>query len=55
MTVAAVFIVLLRRGSFKNMIANTVQTVAYKNGVIFVPSFVFIGLFLRPRCFRKEA
>ena len=27
----------------------------YKNGVIFVPSFVFIGLFLRPRCFRKEA
>ena len=27
----------------------------YKNGVIFVPSFVFIGLFLRRRCFRKEA
>ena len=27
----------------------------YKNGVIFAPSFVFIGLFLRPRCFRKEA
>ena len=27
----------------------------YKNGVIFVPSFVFIGLFLRPCCFRKEA
>ena len=27
----------------------------YKNGVIFVPSLVFIGLFLRPRCFRKEA
>ena len=29
--------------------------VKYKNGVIFVPSFVSIGLFLRPRCFRKEA
>ena len=28
MTVAAVFIVLLRRGSFKNMIANAIQTVA---------------------------
>ena len=27
----------------------------YKNEVIFVPSFVFIGLFLRPCCFRKEA
>ena len=27
----------------------------YKNELIFVPSFVFIGLFLRPRCFRKEA
>ena len=26
----------------------------YKNEMIFVPSFVFIGLFLRPRCFRKE-
>ena len=23
----------------------------YKNGVIFVPSFVFIGLFLRPPLF----
>ena len=27
----------------------------YTNGVIFVPSFIFIGLFLRPHCFRKEA
>jgi len=27
----------------------------YKNEIIFVPSFVSIGLFLRPRCFRKEA
>ena len=27
----------------------------YKNEITFVPSFVFIGLFLRPRCFRKEA
>ena len=27
----------------------------YKNEIIFVPSFFFIGLFLRPRCFRKEA
>ena len=27
----------------------------YKNVIIFAPSFVFIGLFLRPCCFRKEA
>ena len=27
----------------------------YKNEIIFVPSFVFIGSFLRPRCFHKEA
>ena len=27
----------------------------YKNELIFVPSFIFIGSFLRPRCFRKEA
>ena len=27
----------------------------YKNEIIFVPSFVFIGLFLRRCCFRKEA
>ena len=27
----------------------------YKNEITFVPSFVFIELFLRPRCFRKEA
>ena len=27
----------------------------YKNEITFVPSFVFIGLFLRPCCFRKEA
>ena len=27
----------------------------YKNEIIFVRSFVFIGLFLRLRCFRKEA
>ena len=27
----------------------------YGNEIIFVPSFVFIGLFLRPHCFRKEA
>jgi len=27
----------------------------YKNETIFVLSFVFVGLFLRPRCFRKEA
>ena len=26
-----------------------------KNEIILVPSFVFIGLFLRPCCFRKEA
>ena len=27
----------------------------YKNEITFVSSFVFIGLFLRPCCFRKEA
>jgi len=27
----------------------------YKNKIIFVQSFVFIRLFLRPLCFRKEA
>ena len=27
----------------------------YKNEITFVPSFVFIRLFLRPRCFCKEA
>ena len=27
----------------------------YDNEMIFVPSFLFIGSFLRPRCFRKEA
>ena len=27
----------------------------YDNEIIFVPSFIFIGSFLRPRCFRKEA
>ena len=26
----------------------------YKNELIFVPSFVFVGSFLRPHCFRKE-
>ena len=25
----------------------------YKNEITFVPIFVFIGLFLRPRCFCK--
>ena len=27
----------------------------YDNETILVPSFIFIGSFLRPRCFRKEA
>ena len=27
----------------------------YDNEIIFVSSFIFIGSFLRPRCFRKEA
>ena len=27
----------------------------YDNEIIFVASFIFIGSFLRPRCFRKEA
>ena len=27
----------------------------YRNEITFEPSFVFIGLFLRPCCFRKEA
>ena len=26
----------------------------YKNELIFVPSFVFVGSFLHPHCFRKE-
>ena len=26
----------------------------YKNEITIVPSFVFMGLFLRPCCFRKE-
>ena len=30
-------------------------TFKYKNEIMFVSSFVFIGLFLRPCCFRKEA
>ena len=30
-------------------------TLKYKNEIMFVSSFVFIGLFLRPCCFRKEA
>ena len=30
-------------------------TLKYKNEIILVPSFVAIGLFLRPSCFRKEA
>jgi len=27
----------------------------YMNEIILEPSFVFMGLFLRPRCIRKEA
>jgi len=27
----------------------------YKNEIIFVPGFVFMGSFLRPCCFLKEA
>ena len=34
---------------------NYYTILKYKNEIIFMPSFVFIGLFLRPRCFRKEA
>ena len=34
---------------------NCYTILKYKNEIIFVPSFVFIGLFLRPCCFRKEA
>ena len=30
-------------------------TLKYKNEIMFAPSFVFIGLFLRSRCFRKGA
>ena len=26
----------------------------YRNEIVFVPRFVFIGLFLHPRCFHKE-
>ena len=31
------------------------KNLKYKNEITFVPSFVFIGLFLLARCFRKEA
>ena len=27
----------------------------YEHEIIFLPSFILIGLLLRPRCFRKEA
>ena len=31
------------------------RSLKYDNEIIFVPSFIFIGSFLRPRCFCKEA
>ena len=34
---------------------NLLRDLKYENEIIFVLSFVFIGLFLRPRCFHKEA
>ena len=35
---------------------ETYHTVSkYKSEPVFVPSFIFIGLFLHPFCFRKEA
>ena len=40
----------------KTKLQETYYTVLkYKNEIIFVPNFVFIGLFLSPRCSRKEA
>ena len=51
---AAVHIPFVKR--LQTKLQETYYTVLkYKNEVIFVPSFVFIGSFLRPRCFRKEA
>ena len=35
------------------LLENYYTSLNYKNEIIFVPSFVFIGAFLRPCCFRK--
>ena len=43
---------------FVKMLQTKLQEIYYTtltSEIIFVPRFVFIGLFLRPRCFRKEA
>ena len=39
----------------KNLQETNYTNSKYKNEITFAPSFVFIGLFLRLRCFRKEA
>ena len=39
----------------KNLQETNYTNLKYKNEITFVPSFVFIGSFLRLRCFRKEA
>ena len=39
----------------RNLQETNCTMLKYKKEIIFVPSFVFIGSFLRPRCFRKEA
>ena len=50
---AAVQIPLVKK--LQTIFRETYYTILkYKNEIIFVPSFVFIGLFLRPYCFRKE-
>ena len=51
---AAVQIPLVKKPQAK--LQETYYTpLTYKNEIMFVPSIVLIGLFLRPRCFRKEA
>ena len=39
----------------KNLQETNYTNLKHKNEITFVPSFDFIGLFLRLRCFRKEA
>ena len=43
------------KNCYKQKFQETYYTILkYKNEMIFVQSFVFIGMFLRFRCFRKE-
>ena len=51
---AAVLITFVK--TLQTKLQETYYTILkYRNEIIFVPSFVFIGLCLRPRCFHKGA